>query len=77
VCNMKYINIKTGAIVNSSSIIEGDNWKLSDEIENELVDDKKLQRKTKSELFELLELKNIKYKPEQTKEELINLLSEE
>ena len=76
-CNMKYINIKTGAIVNSSSIIEGDNWKLSDEIENELVDDKKLQRKTKSELFELLELKNIKYKPEQTKEELINLLLEE
>lgn len=74
---MKYINIKTGAIVNSSSIVKGDNWKLSDEIENELVDDKKLQRKTKSELFELLESKQIKYKPEQTKEELINLLTGE
>lgn len=67
---MRYVNIKTGAIIDSPSKIISDNWVLEDK---EIVI-KGLNKYTKSELFEMLENEGIAYKPEQTKRELIALL---
>lgn len=41
---MKYINTKTGAIVDSPCIIEGENWEVLEEKENKI---KKETSKTK------------------------------
>lgn len=67
---MRYINKKTGAIIDSPSKIISKNWV----VEGELIPDKGLDKHTKSELFEMLENQGIAYKPEQTKKELIALL---
>ena len=67
---MRYINIKTGAIIDSPSKIISENWV----VESEEIAIKGLEKHTKSELFEMLEDRNIPYKPEQTKKELIALL---
>lgn len=68
---MRYKNIKTGAIIDSPSKIISKNWRVE---EGEPTPDKRLDKHTKSELFEMLESQNIDYKPEQTKKELIALL---
>ena len=67
---MRYKNIKTGAIIDSPSKIISKNWV----VEGEPIPDKRLDKHTKSELFEMLENQSIPYKPEQTKKELIELL---
>ena len=67
---MRYINIKTGAIIDSPSKIISNNWVP----EGEEIVIKGLEKHTKSELFEMLEDRKIAYKPEQTKKELIALL---
>lgn len=67
---MRYKNIKTGAIIDSPSKIISKNWI----VEGEEVVEKRLDKYTKSELFEMLESQGIAYKPEQTKKELIVLL---
>lgn len=67
---MRYINIKTGAIIDSPSKIISKNWIP----EGEKTIDKGLEKHTKTELFEMLESQGIPYKPEQTKKELIALL---
>lgn len=67
---MRYINIKTGAIIDSPSKIISKNWVP----ESEEITKKGLERHTKTELFEMLEVQGIAYKPEQTKKELIALL---
>ena len=66
---MRYKNIKTGAIVDSPSKIISKKWVVEDEgVE------KRLDKYTKAELFEILENQDIAYKQEQTKKELIALL---
>lgn len=65
---MKYKNIKTGAIIDSASIVKGDNW--------EEVKSVNLQDLTKSELTEALDEKGIEYNTKDTKDELIKLLEE-
>ena len=67
---MRYVNIKTGAIIDSPSKIISKKWA----IEGQEVVEKPLEKHTKVELFEMLEEENIPYKPEQTKKELIELL---
>jgi hypothetical protein len=67
---MRYINKKTGAIIDSPSKIISNNWIP----EGEEIAIKGLEKYTKSELFEMLEDREIPYKPEQTKKELIALL---
>lgn len=67
---MRYINIKTGAIIDSPSKIISKNWVP----EGEEIVIKGLEKHTKSEIFEMLENLGITYKPEQTKKELIALL---
>ena len=67
---MRYINIKTGAIIDSPSKIISKNWV----VEGEEGDEKPLDKHTKTELFEMLENQGIAYKPEQTKKDLIALL---
>ena len=60
---MRYINIKTGAIIDSPSKIISKNWVP----EGEQITDKGLEKYTKTELFAMLEIQGIAYKPEQTK----------
>ena len=67
---MRYVNIKTGAIIDSPSKIISKNWIP----EGKQTVEKKLDKLTKTELFEMLEDRKIAYKPEQTKKELIALL---
>lgn len=67
---MRYKNIVTGAIIDSPSKIISKKWILEDEP----VEEKGLDKHTKSELFAMLENQGIAYKPEQTKKELIALL---
>lgn len=67
---MRYVNIKTGAIIDSPSKIISNNWVP----EGKQTVEKKFDKLTKTELFEILESQNIPYKPEQTKKELITLL---
>ncbi len=67
---MRYVNIKTGAIIDSPSKIISKNWVP----EGKQTVEKKFDKLTKTELFEILESQNIPYKPEQTKKELIALL---
>lgn len=71
---MRYKNTKTGAIVDSSFKITGEHWEVSEE--GKVNEEKGLERHTKTELFEMLEARKIKYKPEQIKAELIELLEE-
>lgn len=71
---MTYKNIKTGAIVDSASIIKGKNWV---EVKNDSTEIKKLKKLNKEQLAALLEEKEIEYTPEQTKDELIELLTKE
>lgn len=70
---MRYVNIKTGAIIDSPSKIISKNWVVEC---GEMID-KGLDKYTKSELFQMLENQGITYKPEQTKKELIALLEGE
>ena len=67
---MRYINIKTGAIIDSPSKIISNNWVP----EGKEIVIKGLEKYTKTELFAMLEDEGIAYKPEQTKKELIALL---
>lgn len=67
---MRYVNIKTGAIIDSPSKIISNIWIP----EGEEVIGKGLEKHTKTELFKILESQGIAYKPEQTKKELIALL---
>ena len=67
---MRYINIKTGTIIDSPSKIISKNWVP----EGKQTVEKKFDKLTKTELFEILESQNIPYKPKQTKKELIALL---
>lgn len=76
---MRYRNTKTGAIIDSPCNISGGDWQLEtvvteEEVEVEPIPDKRLDKHTKSELYEMLESQGIAYKPEQTKKELIELL---
>lgn len=71
---MTYKNIKTGAVVDSTSIIKGKNWV---EVKNDSTEIKKLKKLNKEQLAALLEEKEIEYTPEQTKDELIELLIKE
>ena len=68
---MRYRNTKTGAIIDSPFLIKGGNWVVEDKKENKQDD---LDKKTKSELFIILENLEIDYKSTQTKKELIELL---
>ena len=68
---MRYRNTKTGAVIDSPFLIKGGNWVVVDKKENKQDD---LDKKTKSELFIILENLEIDYKPTQTKKELIELL---
>ena len=68
---MRYRNTKTGAIIDSPFLIKGGNWVVVDKKENKQDD---LDKKTKSELFIILENLEIDYKSTQTKKELIELL---
>lgn len=82
---MRYKNTKTGAVVDSASIVKGENWELVEDQRSEPVEEQKnesdentdLKKLTKVQLSKMLDEKGIEYKPEQTKEELINLLLEE
>lgn len=67
---MRYVNKKTGAIIDSPSKIISKNWIP----EGEEITEKGLEKHTKTELFKMLESQGIAYKPEQTKKELIELL---
>lgn len=86
---MRYINIKTGAIIDSPSKIISKKWVVEDAEEDlynqngeaitgdeevPMTKEETLEKYTKSELFEMLESQGIAYKPEQTKKELIELL---
>ena len=83
---MRYRNLKTGAIIDSPCSISGGDWVAEEttiaiEVEAKHVEvkvkekiDKRLEKHTKTELFEMLEDRKIAYKPEQTKKELIALL---
>lgn len=73
---MRYKNTETGAIVDSASIVKGKNWELVGKNKPEDDQDTDLKKKTKDQLFKMLEEKEIAYKPEQTKDELIALLEE-
>lgn len=66
---MRYKNIKTGAIVDSSSVVEGDNWKEIRPAEN-------VSNFSKKQLQELLDKRGIKYNKSDDKNELMNLLGE-
>lgn len=68
---MKYKNKVTGAVLNSSFVVKGKNWELVEE------PNKDLQKLTKAQLSEMLDEKGIEYKSDQTKDELIELLTEE
>ena len=67
---MRYKNIETGAVIDSPFVIKGKHWVL----EGEEVKKRDLEKLTKSELYDMLEIQDIPYKPEQTKKELIDLL---
>ena len=81
---MRYRNLKTGAIIDSPCSISGGDWVAEETtiaIEAEAkhvkvkeTTDKRLEKHTKTELFEMLEDRKIAYKPEQTKKALIALL---
>lgn len=71
---MEYKNIKTGAVIDSLSVIKGKNWV---EVKNDSTEIKKLKKLNKEQLAALLEEKEIEYTPEQTKDELIELLTKE
>lgn len=68
---MRYLNTKTGAIIDSPFTIKGVNWVVDGTKESKRDD---LEKKSKSELFIILENLEIDYKPTQTKKELIELL---
>lgn len=68
---MQYLNTKTGAVIDSPFTIKGGNWVVKGKKENKRDD---LEKKSKSELFIILEELEIDYKPTQTKKELIELL---
>ena len=67
---MKYKNVKTGVVIETTSKIISKNWVP----EGKQTVEKKFDKLTKTELFEILESQNIPYKPKQTKKELIALL---
>lgn len=67
---MRYRNVKTGAVIDSPFVIKGKFW-IVEEKKKQV---KSLGRHTKSELYVMLQDKEIDYKPEQTKKELIKLL---
>ena len=68
---MRYRNTKTGAIIDSPFLIKGGNWVVEGKKENKQDD---LEKKSKSELFAILDNLEIDYKQTQTKKELIELL---
>lgn len=74
---MEYKNKRTGAIFNSPCVISGGNWELVEEDKNDSSEFKKLKKLNKEQLAALLEEKEIEYTPEQTKDELIELLIKE
>jgi hypothetical protein len=74
---MEYKNKRTGAIFNSPCVISGGNWELVEEVKNDSTEIKKLKKLNKKQLAALLEEKEIEYTPEQTKDELIELLIKE
>lgn len=68
---MQYLNTKTGAVIDSPFLIKGGNWVVKDKKENKRDG---LEKKSKSELFAILDNLEIDYKTTQTKKELIELL---
>lgn len=68
---MRYRNMKTGAVIDSPFLIKGGNWVVEGKEENKQDD---LEKKSKSELFAILDNLEIDYKQTQTKKELIELL---
>lgn len=80
---MRYKNTKTGAIVDSASIVKGENWEVVKEpkLENDEVaeteEEVDLQELNKVQLSDMLDEKGIEYKAKDTKEKLIKLLTEE
>lgn len=87
---MKYINIKTRAIVDSPFVIYGDNWKeytdeiIKEEIEKEKIKDEEVKSEneeekssdeiTKSEIMAELDALGIEYNPSAKKDELYKLM---
>lgn len=74
---MRYKNTKTGAIVDSASIVKGDNWELVEDQRSESDENTDLKKLTKVQLSEMLDEREIEYNQDQTKNELIELLTEE
>jgi len=66
---MRYKNIKTGAIVDSSSVVRGKNWEEIGPAEN-------ISKLTKKELQDHLDRRGIEYNKSDDKNELLNLLGE-
>lgn len=64
---MKYKNIKTGAVVDSLSVVRGENWE-------EIRPSANISTLTKKELYEQLDRRGIKYSKTDDKQELLNLL---
>lgn len=86
---MKYINTKTGAIIDSSCVIKGGDWvkyteqkNISEKIEEttEVVEvvkqeqDDMIDGVTKKEIMQELDAMGIEYNPRAKKEELYNLM---
>jgi hypothetical protein len=79
---MKYRNIKTGAVIDSSSIIGGENWvpvieeKKAVEPVIEIVENpvKTIDEMTKKEIMAELDSMGVEYNPRANKTELYNLM---
>lgn len=80
---MKYKNIKTGAVIDSSSNIIGESWKLIDELEKVKQEDKYIEEEidleamTNKELEEFAKEHKVKlsYDDKRNKESLINAIA--
>lgn len=83
---MIYINKKTGAMIDSPSVISGGNW---EEYKDEVVVDSKpdnvdvedsvpddVDELTKKDIMQELDAFGIEYNPKMTKDELYNLMVE-
>lgn len=83
---MRYRNTKTGAMIDSPSVISGGNW---EEYKDEVVVDSKpdnvdiedsepdnVDELTKKDIMQELDAFGIKYNPKMTKGELYNLMVE-
>ena len=83
---MIYINKKTGAMIDSPSVISGGNW---EEYKDEVVFDSKpdnvdvedsvpddVDELTKKDIMQELDAFGIEYNPKMTKDELYNLMVE-